>query len=214
MPDSMTNTSGQDEKNKGTFLLITGGVLMLGVVIVGYFLLADRSSADRAGLELESFGTVPAEATFTEQSGKELKLGELRGTPWVADFVFTRCRGICPVMTESLADLQAELEPESPVKLVSFTVDPEYDTPERLTEYAAEHNADPDRWLFLHAGDSVVQALARDAFHVAIAEGTDPDEPIIHSSKFFVVDGEGEVRGIFDGRNPEERRELLGLLER
>ena len=77
----------------------------------------------------------------------------------------------------------------------------------RLTEYAASYNADSERWLFLRASDSVVQRLAQDAFHVAIAEGTDPEEPIIHSSKFFVVDAEGEVRGIFDGRSEEGRKE-------
>ncbi|MCE2503707.1 MAG: SCO family protein [Chlorobi bacterium] len=200
--------------DRGSTLLIIGGVLMLCLIVGGYFLMSDRAGQNSVrGIELESFGTVPEDPVFTERSGREMRLGELRGAPWVASFIFTRCQGICPIMTESLGVLQDDLDPESRVKLVSFTVDPEYDTPERLAEYATEHNADSDRWLFLRTGDSVVQNLARDAFHVAIAEGTDPMEPIIHSSKFFVVDAEGEVRGIFDGRSQEGRRRLLSLLK-
>ena len=203
----------QPEDKRGTFLLIAGGILMVGIIIVFVLITGDKEGGEQKGARLESYGTVPTDVTFTTQAGTTMRLGDLRGAPWVASFIFTRCQGICPVMTQSLGVLQSDLDPESQVKLVSFTVDPDYDTPEQLTKYAREYEADTQRWIFLRAGDSVVQNLAQNAFHVAIAEGTDPNEPIVHSSKFFVVDAKGEVRGIFDGRNREGREELLDLLQ-
>ncbi|MEZ4783881.1 MAG: SCO family protein [Candidatus Kapaibacterium sp.] len=206
--------NSQDQNKKGGGLLVTGGVLMIGLIIGVYFLLSDRKAEAGGGLELDSFGTVASDVRFTRQDGKEIALGELRGKFWIASFIFTRCRGVCPVMTESLSQLQSQIDPDDPVVLVSFTVDPEYDTPERLTEYASQYNADPNRWIFLNASDSVIQQIAQQTFHVAIAEGTDPQEPIVHSSKLFLVDGRGEIRGIFDGRSEEGRSSLLSLLKR
>ncbi len=85
--------------------------------------------------------------TFIERSSREVKSQELAGKVWVADFVYTSCGGFCPVMTEKMRKLQDMLPKD--IRLVSFSVDPDTDTPAVLAEYAKRYGADPDRWLFL-----------------------------------------------------------------
>lgn len=199
----------------GTGMMIAGGVLFVALIAGAVMLMGGekRESAGAGGAAVESgYGSVPADAVFMRQSGEPMTLGDLRGKVWVASFIFTRCQGTCPMMTKSMSELQDDLKKIGDVRLVSFTVDPEYDTPERLQEYAKEYGADESRWLFLQGSDSAVQSLAKDAFHVGIAEGTSQEEPIIHSSRFFVVDGAGEIRGMYDGRTDEGKRELLAGL--
>lgn len=204
------------EKKNTTSLLLLGGVLFVAL-IVGAIVLMGKGEKEGgksgAGMSLPAgYGTVPADALFMTQSGKQMALGELRGKPWVAGFIFTRCRGTCPMMTKSMSELQGDLQKIGDVRLVSFTVDPEYDTPERLQEYAKEYSADQSRWLFLQGSDSAVQTLAKETFHVGLSEGTSEEEPIIHSSRFFLVDAGGEIRGIYDGRSDEGKSALLNDL--
>lgn len=207
-----------DRKGKGgTGLIIIGGLLMLGIVVAGYLVMDNGDSSAAGDSELMAdggllpagYGTVPSNAMFTERDGSSMALGDLQGKVWVASFIFTRCRGTCPAMTASLGELQEDLRDLGDVALVSFTVDPEYDTPERLNEYAEEYDADKDRWLFLQGSDSSIQELARNTFHVGIAEGVSEEEPIIHSSRFFLVDAQGEIRGVYDGRSREGKEKLI-----
>ena len=196
-------------------LMIISGTLLLALIALGIVFLQKNDSVEgdnasgRTALLATGYETVPSEARFTERSGKEVALGELRGNIWVASFIFTRCRGTCPAMTASMAELQDQLKTVGTARLVSFTVDPEYDTPEKLQEYAKEYGADGDRWLFLQGSDSAIQNLAKNTFHVGIAEGTSEEEPIIHSSRFFLVDSNGEIRGMYDGRSKQGQEQLL-----
>src|SRR6478609_2142992 len=96
--------------------------------------------------KLEMFYPVP-DFSLTDQTDRTIALQELKGKVWVADFIFTNCGGTCPVMTEKMRTLQTALP--AGVRMVSFTVDPDRDTPKVLAAYAAEHGATRDRWLFL-----------------------------------------------------------------
>lgn len=202
------------ESKNNTGLIVLGGVLFLILIGGAVFLMGKgEKGGERGGTSLPTgYGTVPPDARFRQQDGKEIALGELQGKAWVAGFIFTRCRGTCPMMTKSMSELQGDLKEVGDVRLVSFTVDPEYDTPERLQQYAAEYGADQSRWLFLQGSDSAVQTLARETFHVGLQEGGTEEEPIIHSSRFFLVDGKGEIRGIYDGRSDEGKKKLLSDL--
>lgn len=195
-----------------TGLILLGSILFV-VLIAGAVVLMGQSgkgNKESGGTVLPSgYGTVPTDAVFKKQDGNPISLGDLRGKAWVAGFIFTRCRGTCPMMTKSMSELQGDLQEIGDVRLVSFTVDPEYDTPERLQDYATEYGADQNTWLFLQGSDSAVQTLAKETFHVAVEEGTSEEEPIIHSSRFFLVDATGEIRGIYDGRSAEGKRKLL-----
>lgn len=126
-------------------------------------------------------------------------LGAMRGRAHVANFVYTRCTGPCPMMSANMAGLQKRL-PAS-VGLLSFTVDPDHDSPEALTVYARRFGADPRRWFFLTGEKAELIRLARDGFLLPIVEDAAalPGERFAHSTKFVLIDAQARVRGWYDG---------------
>src|SRR5207245_4926542 len=133
-------------------------VLLLPIVlVVGCARSPGRSPAPTADLDypVGSFA-------LTERSGKTVTDADLRGKVWVASFVFTRCTGPCPQVTATVARLQNELKDRADVRFVTFTVDPEHDRPEVLARYAANFNADADRWLFLTGDQEKIYSLLRE----------------------------------------------------
>lgn len=136
----------------------------------------------------------------------------LRGTPWVADFIFTQCGGACPAMTARMARLRRDVP--AGVRFVSFTVDPVHDTPEVLSRYAASFEADRD-WLFVTGAQKDLYALSTEGFKLAAMEVPPEqrkeggDGPFLHSSKFVLVDAAGEIRGYYDSTDEDEMRSLV-----
>jgi protein SCO1/2 len=126
-------------------------------------------------------------------------LGALRGRAHVANFVYTRCAGPCPMLTANMAGLQKRL-PHS-IGLLSFSVDPDHDSPEVLAGYARRFNADPRRWLFLTGEKAELIRLVRDGFLLPVAENAAalPGERFAHSTKFVLIDAQARVRGWYDG---------------
>jgi protein SCO1/2 len=159
-------------------------------------------------------GQVPAFA-LTNRNGRPVTLASLAGEPWIADFVFTRCAASCPMMTARLARLGKELPPGKTVRRVSFTVDPAHDTPEVLARYAASFQA-PSNWFFLTGPEADLHRLSREGFKLAIdVPKGDPGssvEPILHSTRFVLVDGQGQIRGYYDGEDEEAMKRLVGDL--
>ena len=135
--------------------------------------------------------------SLVERGGAPVTLDSLRGHAWVADFIFTRCAGICPVMTGRLARLRKQVPIE--VRFVSFTVDPEHDTPEVLHRYADLHGASGD-WLFVTGAKPALYQLATQGFKLAAMELPPGDSggPFLHSGKLVLVDAQARVRGYFD----------------
>lgn len=148
--------------------------------------------------ELPVLGTLPA-FTLVDQQGKPFGSDALRGTVWVADFVFTRCPDVCPALTARMRSLQDRLPAgEDGVRLVSISVDPEHDTPAKLAAYAQRFGAGRG-WVFLTGRRDDVAALLRDGFKVAWADGGPPSSPITHSDRFVLVDRDLRIRGYFHG---------------
>ncbi len=150
---------------------------------------------------------------FVDQSGRPFDEALLHGRPWIADFIFTSCAGSCPIMSDKMASLQKQLPPE--VLLVSFSVDPKRDTPEALAAYARRFGAQPGRWSLLTAttdslktDPALIYRFVQHGFNLSAAEGGDPEEPIIHSSRFVLVDRTGEIRGYYDSSEPEKLEQL------
>ena len=106
-------------------------------------------------------------------------------------------------MTRQMALLQRDWVKENGVRMVSISVDPLRDTPRRLQEYAAEHGALPERWLFLTGKMSGIQKLAVEGFKLGSVE-----DPILHSTKFALVDRVGNIRGYYEGTSDEEVAQL------
>jgi len=190
-------------------LLLVGGFLL--VIGGGWYILksTQQNMPLQSASALADYGSVP-DISLVERSGKTMSLGELKGDIWVASFIFTRCGGSCPAMSMKMKDLQESLSKAGGARLVSFTVDPDNDTPERLAEYAKTYQADQNKWLFMTGSRQQMQDLAKNSFHLAIEEGTDPKEPIIHSKRFILIDQEGTIRGYYDSEDAEAKQKLLG----
>jgi len=128
-----------------------------------------------------------------------LDLRALRGRVWIADFVYTRCSGPCPLLTANMAALQKKL-PKS-IGLLSFTVDPDHDSPEVLNVYARKFGADAQRWFFVTGDKPGLLKLFRDGFQIAAVESAEAPEGqnVAHTTKFVLIDGDGRLRGYYDG---------------
>ncbi len=145
---------------------------------------------------------------FTAQDGSTLTKDDLKGKIWVANFIFTRCLGPCPVMTSRMAELNLRLGPKvKDVQLVTFTVDPEHDTPAVLKEYAEKVGASPAKWKFVTGPKDKIDETVMKGFLQALSK--DREGMPIHSTRFVLVDREGWMRGFQDGNDPEVVQKLL-----
>ena len=147
------------------------------------------------------------EFTLTARDGAPFGSADLRGQVWIADFIFTRCPGTCPMQTAEKVKLHQELQGDpaaATVRLVSFTVDPEYDTASVMAAYAKAHGAEGPHWKFLTGSRGDLWNLSANGFRFDVAEDAKNEEmPILHSSRFALVDRAGRVRGIYDGLDEE-----------
>ncbi len=171
----------------------------------------DHGRAD--GLPLPVLGSAP-DFSLTERNNRLVTGEDLRGRVWIADFIFTRCAGPCPELTLRMRSLQQSLRGRGAnVRLVSFTLDPEYDTPAVLRRYAKRYHADPDIWWFLTGVDQAsIHRLVEKGFlqTVAAAKG---DDPIVHSTYFVLVDRAGRIRGFYPGLDPQSKPRILADVE-
>lgn len=197
------------DKSKTRFLLLGLSVVVLGIALGTALWLRlgpqfVRDSADSAE-GLNQYGSVP-DFSFTERSGNTVDLARLRGKIWIADFIYTTCPDTCPLQTAMMAKLQDEYAGNPDVQLVSFTVDPERDTPQALSVYAARYRADAQRWYFLTGQRDRLLNLVQDGFHLAVAalpNDADPSGTIAHSPRFVLIDKEARIRGYYDSRDLE-----------
>lgn len=139
--------------------------------------------------------------TLTDQYGKPFSSERLKGKVWVADFVFTTCPTVCPKLTERMAQLQKKTRHMSDgFHLVTFTVDPETDTPERLDAYAKANHAYPHRWTFLTGPLTQIEDTVVKGFKLAMGkEETSPGIfSIFHGERLVLVDQQGNIRGYYE----------------
>lgn len=150
---------------------------------------------------LQKISQVPA-FKLTDQTGRTVTLDDLKGKIWVANFVFSRCKGPCPLSTLRMAELNMKLtKARKDVQLISFTVDPDYDTPPVLAEYANQSGADPAYWQFLTGPDPAIQDIVVKGLLQPLAK--EPDGTPAHSTRFVIVDANGWLRGYQDSTDPE-----------
>jgi protein SCO1/2 len=158
-------------------------------------------------VDLPVMSSVP-DFTLIERSSREVNNQELAGKIWIADFVYTSCGGLCPIMSEKMRKLQDSLPAE--IRLVSFSVDPDVDTPAVLAEYAKKFGADPNRWLFLTGSKESLYKLSKEGFKLAVEDSGGTElEPITHSSRFALVDQQGRIRGYYSMEEPSELAHII-----
>ena len=180
---------------------------MASVVLLG--VIAAIAFRGRATSDLPRYFDLP-EFALVERSGKPVTLSALRGRPWIADFIFTRCAGVCPAMTARMKALAGRMQ-GAPVRFVSFTVDPVYDTPDVLARYATAAGAPAD-WWFVTGPLADLHRLSTSGFKLAALEASPgesyDDGPFLHSSKFVLVDAGGAIRGYYDSTDEAALRSL------
>jgi protein SCO1/2 len=155
---------------------------------------------------------------LTERSGRNITNADLAGKIWVADFIFTTCPGPCPLVTANMAKVQAAVAQDPRVQLVTFTVDPQNDTPAVLAAYADKFGASPSRWWFLTGPEKPLYSLIQNGFYQAVQDNHGqallPGEFVVtHSTKMALVDAEGTVRGFYDGLASDSRADLLKAIK-
>jgi protein SCO1/2 len=156
--------------------------------------------ACRREAELPVLGTVPS-FSFTDQDGQRLDQPSLRGSVWVAAFMFTRCPTICPRITRRMRHFQELAAAKAlPVRLVSISVDPDHDTPPVLRAYAQRFGAVTKNWSFVTGEFASIQKTAVEGFKFALegrADAGAADYGIIHGSHLVLVDRELRIRGYY-----------------
>ena len=149
---------------------------------------------------------------LTNQNGKEITQANYKDKIYVADFFFTTCQDICPVMTKNMYQLQEELKNDNEILLLSHTVIPEVDTVEQLKEYAIENNVDDSKWNLLTGDKKQIYELARKSY-LAVEDSNFNEFDMIHTENFMLIDKKRQIRGFYDGTNDLEIEKLLEDIE-
>lgn len=186
--------------------IVWGALGLTIAAIVAAFIVqrshALRSPAPPVLFEVPSF-------TLTNQAGQPFDTASLRGHVWVADIIFTRCPGPCARMTRRLAELHTAIPAREPVRFLTLTTDPAYDTPAVLAQYARGFKADPARWQFLtgtktQIADAATRALKLTAHEKEPAKMESPNDLFIHSTILIIVDKQGRARAIIETEPGDE----------
>ncbi len=190
-------------------VLVWGALGLVIIAILGAFVVSQLGTKP-----LPVYDNVP-QFTLTNQNGQAVSLDSLKGKIWLADVIFTLCPSQCIRLTAHMKELQPKLPPD--VKIISLTTDPTHDTPPVLKKYSTSF-ARGENWLFLTGDKRVINDVAVKGLKLAVqetpeAERENPNDLFIHSTKFVLVDGNGRVRGYFDGDSPESTPEIISAVK-
>lgn len=165
-------------------------------------LLASAVACDGGDDPLPRLVTLPS-FELVDQRGEPFRASDMRGQVWIADFVFTHCPTICPRLSARMAELQDRFsDRRGELRLVSFSVDPENDTPDVLREYGERYEADPAMWTWVTGPTGEVSHTVVNGFRLAMGEPTPTADgegyDIMHAAKLVLVDRDGVIRGYYD----------------
>ena len=166
-----------------------------------------KSNQSGNGKSLPAYATL-SDFSLVDQNNDPISLKTFKGKIWIADVIFTRCAGPCPILSSHMQRMQGMLSHSPEVVLVSFSVDPEYDTPEVLAKYASTFGAEKDKWYFLTGDREVTCDIARSSLKLSVESDTDIT-PIIHSTRFVLIDETGGLRGYYDSNEDGFINELI-----
>lgn len=154
------------------------------------------------------YQTIPA-FSFVNQDKKTVTGNEFRNKIYVADFFFTSCPSICPVMHRNMLKVYDKFKGNDEVKIASHTIDYKYDTPEKLKEYATKLGVEGTQWEFLRGSRDSVYTLAEKSYLVAVNEDANAPGGYIHQGWFILVDKQGRLRGAYDGTKEDQVAKLM-----
>ncbi len=197
-------------KVRGRTIVIASGVLIVAIAVSAIAVPLWQARHHRP--TLGDYGTVPAFA-LTDQTGAAFTDVALRGHVTIVNFVFTRCDTICPVSSMKMHRIQEETSDQPGLHLVSFSVDPEYDTPPRLSAYADRFGADASRWRFVTGAHEPVRKVVEDAMMISMDKDgrtmANGAPNIVHQPHFLLIDRDLRIVGLYDSTDPVRLEMLL-----
>lgn len=152
---------------------------------------------------------------LVDQLGRSVTRGDIDGKITIANFFFTWCPGICPMTMANMSRLQEEFANDAGVLLMSHSVTPDADSVAALQAYAEQMNVVSDSWLLLTGSRDEIYDLGKNAYFAdedlgeAVEVGEEVDGAFLHTESFFLVDGEGRIRGIYNGMNKTAVAQLI-----
>lgn len=150
-----------------------------------------------------------ADFELINQNGKTITQADYKDKIYVADFFFTTCQTICPIMTSNMADVQKEIMDDEDVLLLSHTVTPEIDNVEQLKRYAEEKGVVDAKWNLVTGDKKQIYQLARKSYLAVKDNGDGGAYDMIHTENFMLIDKKKQIRGFYDGTKNEEIKRLL-----
>ena len=151
---------------------------------------------------------------FVDQDSTEVTNDTYKGKIYVADFFFTSCRTICPIMKTQMLRVYDSIQNDPDVLLLSHTIDPEYDTVGLLHDYANRLGVKSDKWHFVTGNKDEIYKLAQTSyFSTALEDKSEPDG-FIHSGAFLLIDKDRRIRGKYDGTKEDDVNRLLADIQR
>lgn len=154
------------------------------------------------------YQTIPA-FSFVNQDNRTITKKDFENKIYVADFFFTSCPSICPVMHRNMLDVYDRFKNNENVKIASHTIDYKYDTPEKLKEYATKLGVDGTQWEFLRGTRDSVYTLAEKSYLVAVNEDANAPGGYVHQGWFILVDKQGRLRGAYDGTKEDQVSKMM-----
>lgn len=154
--------------------------------------------------------------SYTDQNGKSFGLSDLKGKVWVADFIFTSCKTVCPPITANMTRLQKMLKDEGVknVEFVSFSVDPTVDTPSKMKEFMSRYEMDQSKWHFLTGyTQEEIEKFGKKNFKTLIDKPQNSDQ-VIHGTRFYLIDQSGTVVKSYSGLQNTPYEEIIGDIKR
>jgi protein SCO1/2 len=158
------------------------------------------------------FHSVPA-FSFINQDGKTTTDKDFDGSVYVADFFFTTCGSICPIMSTQMERVAAAFKNNNEVKFLSHTVDPETDSVAQLKQYAINHHADTKQWMFVTGDKKALYDIARAGYLLDAHQGDGGADDFIHTQNFALIDNDKRIRGFYDGTDSAQINQLIKDIE-
>ena len=189
-------------------------VITFSAMVWGYFIITGNQVKESllpvyGQRNNDSTDHVVSNFSLTDQDGKIITEENFNGKIYVADFFFTTCEGICPMMSDQMERIAAAFKENKLVMLLSHTVKPEEDSIPVLKEYAQKHSADSSQWYFVTGEKRVINKLARTSYLVGGAEGEEASD-FVHTQFFALIDPQKRIRGFYDGTDSVEVNKLIG----
>ena len=154
-----------------------------------------------------------ADFSLINQNGKIITEKDYKDKIYVADFFFTTCQTICPIMTDNMYQIQKEIMNDPDVKLLSHSVTPKIDSVAQLKRYALKKGVNDAKWNLVTGNKKHIYELARKSYLAVKTNGTGDDYDMIHTENFMLIDKKRQIRGFYDGTNPEDISQLLEDIE-